>query len=104
MEESLEETEVGGGLCIMLDYDTRIYELDSLNYGIQIRKVTKTGANMGTEYWVTQSYHNTISSVASKLIHSGIKGKNLTELKSIINCVDTNTKTLIECMKKVAYE
>lgn len=92
------------GLCILLDTDTRIYELDSLNYGIQTRKVVQTGDNKGNEYWVTQSYHNTLDSVAKKLVHQGIRGKNLSSLDAVCKALDKNTAEIIKSIKKVAYE
>lgn len=91
------------GLCILIDTDTRIYELDSLNYAIQQRKIVQSGDNIGSEYWVTQSYHNTLDSIARKLVHSGIRGKNLTSLNEVVKVIDTNVQHMSKTLKKVAY-
>lgn len=101
---SAEVTDAGiedTGVCIQVDENTRIYELDSLNYAIQLRKVVKSGDNVGNDYWVTLSYHSTIDSLAKKLVHNSIRGKTLTSLQQVIKCIDDNVVKMTNNLKEL---
>lgn len=101
------EEEVKQPLCILLNQDLRIYELDPHNLTLQERRVKKEGANAGEEYWVTISYHSDIHGVVNKLLKMSIRGVNIQTLQDIIEThkkckadIVKALKTYIEAIRK----
>lgn len=94
------EEEVKHPLCILLNSDLRIYELDLHNLTIQERRVKKEGANAGEEYWVTLSYHGDIQGVVNKLLKMSIRGVNVTTLEDIIKSHKQCKTDMVQALQK----